>query len=146
LNEFESTVTGAAKTDPRYSYSVYQTGDKFDNNTATLVDADQNGASSTVHGVKLKVGWRKFQLIYKEDRSTAAFHPGSNNQRIVRFAEVLLMLAECENELGNTGAAVGYLNQVRARPDVAMPPYPTAQFPVATKADMVKAIMHEKNG
>jgi len=144
LNEFESTVTGAAKTDPRYSYSIYQTGDKFDNNTATLVDADQNGTSSMVHGVKIKTGWRKFQLIYKEDRSTAAFHPGSNNQRILRFAEVLLMLAECENELGNTGAAVGYLNQVRARADVAMPPYPTSQFPVATKADVVKAIMHEK--
>lgn len=144
LNEFESTVTGAAKTDPRYSYSIYQTGDKFDNNTATLVDADQNGVSSMVHGVKIKTGWRKFQLIYKEDRSTAAFHPGSNNQRIIRFAEVLLMLAECENELGNTAAAVGYLNQLRARPDVAMPPYPTAQFPVSTKADVVKAIMHEK--
>ncbi|MCR8560035.1 RagB/SusD family nutrient uptake outer membrane protein [Mucilaginibacter sp. BJC16-A38] len=144
LNEFESTVTGAAKTDPRYSYTVYQTGDKFDNNTATLVDADQNGNSSTVHGVKIKVGWRKFQLIYKEDRATASFHPGSNNQRILRYAEVLLMLAECENELGNTAAAVGYLNQVRARADVAMPPYPTAQFPVTTKADIVKAIMHEK--
>jgi tetratricopeptide (TPR) repeat protein len=144
LNEFESTVTGAAKTDPRYSYSIYQTGDKFDNNTATLVDADQNGNSSTVHGVTIKTGWRKFQLIYKEDRATAAFHPGSNNQRIIRYAEVLLNLAECENELGNIGSAVGYLNQVRARADVAMPPYPTAQFPVTTKADVVKAIMHEK--
>jgi tetratricopeptide (TPR) repeat protein len=144
LNEFENTVAGAAKTDPRYSYTVYQTGDKFDNNTATLVDADQNGNSSTVHGVTIKVGWRKFQLIYKEDRPTAAFHPGSNNQRIVRYAEVLLNLAECENELGNIANAVGYLNQVRARADVAMPAYPTAQFPVTTKADVVKAIMHEK--
>ncbi|EHQ27874.1 RagB/SusD family nutrient uptake outer membrane protein [Mucilaginibacter paludis] len=144
LNEFESTVTGAAKTDPRYSFTIYQTGDTFNNNTSTLVDADQNGNSSTVHGVKIKTGWRKFQLIYKEDRATASFHPGSNNQRILRYAEVLLMLAECENELGNTGPAVGYLNQVRARPSVAMPAYPTAQFPVTTKADVVKAIIHEK--
>src|SRR5262249_53880991 len=29
LNEFENTVAGAAKTDPRLSYSVYQTGDLF---------------------------------------------------------------------------------------------------------------------
>ncbi|WP_448698300.1 RagB/SusD family nutrient uptake outer membrane protein [Mucilaginibacter sp. AW1-3] len=144
LNEYESTLTGAVKTDPRYSFSVYQTGDSFDNNTTTLVDADQNGNSSTVHGVKIKTGWRKFQLIYKEDRPTASFHPGSNNQRILRYAEVLLMLAECENELGNTANAVGYLNQVRARPSVAMPPYPTTQFPVTTKADVVKAIIHEK--
>lgn len=145
LNEFESTVTGAVKTDPRYAYTYYQTGDTFNNGTSTLVPADQNGNSSVVHGTTIKVGFRKFQLIYKEDRATASFHPGSNNQRILRYAEVLLNLAECENELGNTAAAVAYLNQVRARPSVAMPLYPTAQFPVATKNDVVKAIMHEKS-
>jgi hypothetical protein len=145
LNEFESTVTGAVKTDPRYAYTYYQTGDTFNNGTSTLVPADQNGNSSVVHGTTIKVGFRKFQLIYKEDRATASFHPGSNNQRILRYAEVLLNLAECENELGNPAAAVVYLNQVRARPSVAMPLYPTAQFPVATKNDVVKAIMHEKS-
>jgi len=145
LNEFESTVTGAVKTDPRYAYTYYQTGDTFNNGTFTLVPADQNGNSSVVHGTTIKVGFRKFQLIYKEDRATASFHPGSNNQRILRYAEVLLNLAECENELGNTAAAVVYLNQVRARPSVAMPLYPTTQFPVATKNDVVKAIMHEKS-
>jgi tetratricopeptide (TPR) repeat protein len=144
LNEFESTATGAAKSDPRYSFTIYQTGDTFNNGTSTLVDADQNGNSSTVNGVKIKTGWRKFQLIYKEDRATASFHPGSNNQRILRYGEVLLMLAECENELGNTASAVAYLNQLRARPSVSMPLYPTAQFPVTTKADVVKAIIHEK--
>jgi len=145
LNEFESTVTGAVKTDPRYAYTYYQTGDTFNNGTSTLVPADQNGNSSVVHGTTIKVGFRKFQLIYKEDRATASFHPGSNNQRILRYAEVLLNLAECENELGNPAAAVVYLNQVRARPSVAMPLYPTTQFPVATKNDVVKAIMHEKS-
>lgn len=144
LNDFENTATGAAKTDPRYAFSFYQTGDVFNNGASTLVDADQNGNSSVVNGKTIKVGFRKFMLIYKEDRVFAAYHPGSNNQRIIRYAEVLLMLAECENELNNTAAAVGYLNQVRARPSVAMPPYPTNQFPVSNKADVVKAIMHEK--
>jgi hypothetical protein len=55
------------------------------------------------------------------------------------------MLAECEAELGNLAAAVGYLNQVRARPSVAMPPYPTAQFPTATKNNVIRAIMHERS-
>jgi len=144
LNEFENTGTGALKTDPRYAFSFYQTGDVFNNGTSTLVDADQNGNSSVVNGQNIKVGFRKFMLIYKQDRAFAAYHPGSNNQRIIRYAEVLLMLAECENELGNTAAAVVYLNQVRARPSVAMPPYPTNQFPVRSKADVVKALMHEK--
>ncbi len=145
LNEFENVAAGTGtKNDPRYGYTVYQTGDTFDNGTATLVDADQNGNSSVVHGTTIKVGWRKFQLIYKEDRPTAAFHPGSNNQRILRYAEVLLNLAECENELGNPASAVTYLNQVRARPSVNMPLYPTAQYPTATKANITAAIIHEK--
>jgi starch-binding outer membrane protein, SusD/RagB family len=144
LNEFENTATGAAKTDPRYSFTFYQTGDTYNNGASVLTDGDQNGNSSVVNGVTKKVSWRKFMILYKESKSQANFHPGGNNQRVIRFAEVLLMLAECEAELGNLPGAVGYLNQLRARPSVDMPPYPTAQFPVGTKDQVIKAIMHEK--
>lgn len=144
LNEFESTATGAAKTDPRFSYSVYQTGDTFNNGNDVLTDGAQNGNSSVVNGVTKKISWRKFMLIYQESASTAGFHPGGNNQRIIRYAEILLDLAECDNELGDIPGAVALLNQIRDRADVAMPHYPTAQFPVASKSDVVKAIMHEK--
>lgn len=144
LNEFENTVTGAAKTDPRYKATVYETGDKFNNDADVLTDGMQNGNASTVNGVTKKVSWRKFMLIYKQSVSTASYHPGGNNQRMIRYAEVLLMLAECENELGNTAVAVDYLNEVRDRPSVAMPHYPTAQFPVSNKDQVTKAIMHEK--
>jgi hypothetical protein len=54
------------------------------------------------------------------------------------------MLAECENELGNPGGAVTYLNQIRDRVSVAMPHYPTAQYPVSNKEQVTKALMHEK--
>lgn len=141
LNEFENTATGATKTDPRFAFSVYQTGDKYNNGANTLTDAEQNGNASVVNGVTKKISWRKFMLIYKDNSS---FRPGGINQRIVRYAEVLLMLAECENELGNPVPAVGYLNQVRARASVAMPAYPTAQFPTGTKDQITRAIMHEK--
>ena len=151
LNEFENTATGAAKTDPRYKLTVYETGDLFHNGTETITDGNQNGNSSVVNGVTIKVSWRKFMLLYKEGLTTlagevnnAGFHPGGNNQRIIRYAEVLLMLAECEAESGTLAAAVGYLNQVRARPSVAMPAYPTAQFPTATKNNVIRAIMHER--
>lgn len=141
LNEFENMATGAVKTDPRFAMSVYQTGDKYNNNVNTLTDAEQNGNTSIVNGATKKISWRKFMLIYKDNNT---FRPGGINQRIIRYAEVLLMLAECENELNNTGAAVGYLNQVRDRPGVAMPHYPTAQYPTGTKAEVAKAIIHEK--
>jgi hypothetical protein len=144
LNEFENTATGAAKTDPRYKFSFYETGDAYNNGASVLLASDQNGESSTVNGVTKKVGFRKFMIIYKEGLPAASFHPGGNNQRILRYAEVLINLAECENELGNVSGAASYLNMVRARASVAMPAYPTAQFPVASKADVTKAIMHEK--
>ena len=41
------------------------------------------------------------------------------NHRILRYADVLLMAAECNNETGNGAAAATLLNQVRAR--VSMP-------------------------
>lgn len=141
LNEFENTATGAAKTDPRFAMSVYQTGDKYNNNSNTLTDAEQNGNVSIVNGVQKKISWRKFMLIYKDNNT---FRPGGINQRIIRYAEVLLMLAECENELNNPDAAVDYLNQVRDRPGVLMPHYPTNQYPVSTKDQITRAIMHEK--
>jgi tetratricopeptide (TPR) repeat protein len=144
INEFENTATGAAKSDPRFHYTCYQSGDTYNKGTSVLLDGDQNGNSSVMNGVTKKISFRKFMIIYKEGLPAASFHPGGNNQRIIRYAEVLLMLAECENELGNTAAAVNYLNMIRARADVAMPAYPTAQFPVGSKADVVKAIMHEK--
>ena len=68
LNEFENTATGAAKTDPRYKFSVYETGDYYNNGAQTLTDGEQNGNSSVVNGVTKKVSWRKFMLIYKEHR------------------------------------------------------------------------------
>jgi hypothetical protein len=116
----------------------------FNNGASTLVDADQNGNSSVVNGKTIKVGFRKFQLIYKEDKATASFTRAAITSALYVMPKCF-NLAECENELGNTAAAVGYLNQVRARPSVAMPPYPTAQFPVSSKADVVKAIIHEKS-
>lgn len=143
LNEFENTATGAAKTDPRFAMSVYQSGDTYNNGNSVLTDDDQNGNSSVLNGVTKKISWRKFMIIYKHGKGGDRAG-GGNNQRIIRYAEVLLMLAECENELNNPAVAVDYLNQVRDRPGVNMPHYPTAQFPTGTKDQVTKAIMHEK--
>lgn len=148
LNEFERTATGAPKTDPRFKFSVYEcqatTGDAFNNGTETLTYSNVQGPTSNVNGVIEKASWRKFMLLYREGAAAAGFHPGGNNQRMIRYADVLLMLAECENEGGNIPAALGYLNQVRARGSVAMPAYPTTQFLCTTKNQVTQAIMHER--
>jgi starch-binding outer membrane protein, SusD/RagB family len=40
---------------------------------------------------------------------------GANNFTLMRFADVLLMAAECEAEVGSLATATDYVNQVRAR-------------------------------
>ncbi|RYZ60891.1 MAG: RagB/SusD family nutrient uptake outer membrane protein [Chitinophagaceae bacterium] len=129
LNKFEAN-------DPRYKKSIYETGDTYLNGTKTLTAADQNGESSVVGGVTKKISWRKYMLIYKSDNT---FLPGGINQRLIRYADVLLMLAECEAEVGTVAAGVGYINQVRARQSVNMP-----AISAANKNDLLRAIMHER--
>lgn len=43
------------------------------------------------------------------------------NFPLIRYADVLLMMAECEWALNNDAVAIDYINQVRQRPSVEMP-------------------------
>ncbi|PSR56179.1 RagB/SusD family nutrient uptake outer membrane protein [Adhaeribacter arboris] len=141
LNEYETPENGAAKRDPRLDYTVFFPGDKFNNDTKVLTEALQGGAgTSTLNGQPIKVSWEKYTNLYKTD---SGFNPAGINTRVMRYAEALLLLAECENELGNQTAAVSYLNQLRDRADVMMPHYPTAKFPVGSKGEVFAAIVHE---
>ncbi|KEO73761.1 RagB/SusD family nutrient uptake outer membrane protein [Anditalea andensis] len=130
VNAFERVATGAAKDDPRFSYNFYRVGDTY-NNGQNVVSIDDTERPS----------WRKYTMIYKQSDENMQ---SGINFRVIRYADVLLMMAEVENEMGNTAGALPYLNATRERPDVAMPPYPTAQYPVGTQQQMRIAIQHER--
>lgn len=142
IAEFESTTKGDAKTDPRRSYTFWVVGDRFNNGATVLTDGMVQGNTSTFEGATTKVSWSKYSLLYKMD--PGGYATSGINQRIMRYADALLMLAECENELGNSARAIELMNQVRARPDVAMPPYPTANYPCNSKEEVFRAIIHER--
>jgi hypothetical protein len=144
LNNFQHTLAGFPETDPRLGMSVYMTGDTFNNGQTVLTADMQNGNTSQFHGETMKISWRKYMKIYKQSLSQADFAPGGINHRVIRYAEVLLNMAEAENETGNIPAALDYLNEVRSRPSVDMPPYPMAQHPANDKMDVVEIIMHER--
>jgi starch-binding outer membrane protein, SusD/RagB family len=95
-----------------------------------------NVAASTKGAVTIKRVYRKYSDL---DWLKSGFHPGGFNQRVIRYADVLLMLAECEAEIGTTAQAATYINLVRARPTVNMP----AVAP-ATKNEALRAVMHER--
>ncbi|MDO1448704.1 RagB/SusD family nutrient uptake outer membrane protein [Rhodocytophaga aerolata] len=130
--EFETVANGATKDDPRRASSFYFIGDQFANDTKTLTTTD-------VQGDVTKPSWKKYQMIYKRDTENSR---SGINMRVIRYADVLLMMAECENELTGPVAALPYINQVRAR--ATMPLYPTAQYPASTKEEMLRAIVHER--
>jgi hypothetical protein len=96
----------------------------------------------------VKIRWKKYSIMYKIDPGGFNVNVGIN-YRLWRYADVLLLLAECENEVGSAANAIGYLNQIRNRPGVSMPNYGTpamnaAGFPVTTKEEIRKAVQHER--
>ena len=95
-----------------------------------------NIATSIKGGVTKKRFFRKYGIY---DWVNSGFHPGGLNHRLIRYADVLLMLAECEAEVGSPAQAALYINEVRARPGVAMP-----AITLASKNDAIKAVMHER--
>jgi starch-binding outer membrane protein, SusD/RagB family len=142
INEFESVYAGDAKTDPRRSFSVIKIGDKYANGAETLADGQVQGNTSTFEGATVKVSWYKYGYLYKQN--PGGYLTSGINHRVMRYSDALLMLAECENEGGNSAAAITLMNQVRSRPSVAMPGYPTAKYPCANKAEVFAAVMHER--
>lgn len=141
LNTYERVSKGDSKDDPRYDMSFWKAGDKYNNGANVMDDVSVQGNSSKVEGKTMKVSWRKYSLLYK---SNAGFSTSAINMRVMRYADVLLMLAECENELGNSTRAIALMNQVRARASVSMPAFPTANYPCDNKAKVFEAIQHER--
>jgi len=134
LDEFEAN-------DPRYKYTFYESGDNILTMGGTdpgkaLTDADMNVAASNHKGVVKKRVFRKYSIL---DWTTDGFHPGGINQRVIRYADVLLMLAECEAEVGTPADAAKYINEVRKRPGVNMPP-----VTLSSKNAAINAVMHER--
>jgi len=153
-DEFETAADNGVKTDPRRGYCIYQTGDLYDNNTLTItIDSTIVYAPDgvTVIDHYKKRGWRKYQNYYKAPSEGAiAGNESGINMKVIRYADIILMKAEAEaNKAGGSLAtAVGYMNQVRARADVNLPLYGSAEmdvkYPVGNLAQFMVALEHER--
>jgi hypothetical protein len=135
LDEFEAG-------DPRYKMTFWEVGDIILTKGGTvpgvaLTAADLNVDPSIRNGVSLKRIYKKYSIL---DWLQAGFKTTGLNQRLMRYADVLLMLAECEAEIGTPVQAAVYINMVRARPGVNMAPVAPA-----TKNAALRAVMHERS-
>ena len=127
LDEFEAG-------DNRFKETFYVVGDSIGG--ASDDARDITAADLTVPGATRAAGWKKYQNYYKRLNENI---DSSINFKYLRYADVLLMMAECENKRpgGNQVAAVGYINQVRARAGLL----PT---PAVTQQQVFDAIVHER--
>ena len=117
--------------DPRLDYNTLEYGEFYNNGELefTAASIKQGTTERTIH-------WLKYSNLYKKDIENLW---SGINMRILRYADVLLMMAEVELEAGNVTEALGYINQVRARPSVNMPPITTTN-----PAEVFTALVRER--
>lgn len=133
-NEYlqEATTTGGI--DPRLDATIYynKPGEKL---------YGQNFATAYAGSSSLTSLWcRKYENGDNGFVNEYDWRSGIN-ERVMRYADVLLMYAECQNELGSTAAAYPYIQQVRDR--VKLPSLSTTK-PGMTQAQMRDQIAHER--
>ncbi|MDN5213632.1 RagB/SusD family nutrient uptake outer membrane protein [Fulvivirgaceae bacterium BMA12] len=109
FNYFRSRHPG----DPRIDASYFHT---------TYVNA-LNGNTENTYPIIAATGNRGTWPYFKKHHdSRIAGQFTYKNFIVLRYADLLLLMADVENELGNTGVAVGYVNQVLARARASVSP------------------------
>lgn len=112
--------------DPRYNATFYELGD-------TILKEDGTyrifSRANLTKNQSIEVGWKKY---WYPEGNVANGSFGENNIKVIRYSDVLLMLAECDLALGITNdnspetGGLWALNYVRARSN--MPPRTELSF------------------
>ncbi|WP_082433341.1 RagB/SusD family nutrient uptake outer membrane protein [Flagellimonas eckloniae] len=121
--------------DPRFDIAILEDGTSYGPGDAFEFPCPGCGGGPV---------WYKFSQLYDEE---SVSENSSVNVRIMRYADIILMQAEVELNLGNNTGAVDLLNQIRDRAE--MPRYGTATmdargYPVNTTEQIFDAIVHER--
>ena len=114
--------------DPRLFYSIFREGDPYDAVEPIFK------STWTPTGFARKKG--SYPVIRTNNGNLG------RNFSLIRLADVILMYAEAANENNKPDDAIDAINIVRRR--VGMPDLPTAEYPVDSKAEIFRAIVHER--
>lgn len=121
-------------------------------NYATLSDPTNPKLSEIPASIKTlyttKVGDHQGWVMFKKFMDVTATAQNSNRNIILyRYADFLLIMADVENELGNTAKSVGYANMVlsRARSSKTVPSvFPKDWSATSTQAELRSKIYYER--
>jgi tetratricopeptide (TPR) repeat protein len=117
--------------DNRFGDTFYVPGSVY-NNGKSIMTANNFSSSEG----NRRAGWKKYQNYYKR---TDENQDSSINFKVMRYSDILLMKAECENQRsgGSQAVAIGYITEVRTRAGL------TTSI-AANKDAVFKAIIHER--
>lgn len=125
--------------DPRFEASIYHQGSTFQGVPLEFFiggkDYNVNGFTTSGYYIKKGIDENIPDYYANGGASITQYDP------LLRYADILLMYAEAENEMGNTEEARTYVNQVRSRPGVNMPDLPAG----LSIAQMRQKIRHERH-
>ena len=140
VNLYENELDGCDYTDPRLRETVIFEGDTYANGTEVFDDARPNSPAIDYQGTPTNASFYKYEVYYK--LNPGEFYTSTTNYILMRYADVLLLLAEIEARQGDLDAARAYANQVRAR--VGIPDLEDSCVPNATQEELIKAIIDER--
>jgi len=128
-----------ANRDPRFDFAVYHDESDFKGRQLEFWNKGKDSRDPSVtnsgNGSKLGYGIRK---SLDETWSTESREAGSKQPWIyMRLSEFYLTYAEAQYHLGNNSVAVQYVNRIRSRTGVAMPP-------ITSSGDVLAKIKHER--
>jgi hypothetical protein len=138
INEFLQETTVAGAQDPRLAASfIFNNADPA-GPTATLVYG-QTFASRYGNGPDANGVW--FRKLLNDHWKNQEGFRSPNNYRLIRYADVLLMYAECLNGLNRTSEAYAYVDRVRQRAGLATL---TVAKPGLSQTQFLTQLKHER--
>jgi hypothetical protein len=132
---------GNAYTDPRWDEIIILNGESYGPNDEFVIDINANSAPITYAGEQILANFYKYGIYYRQE--VPSFQLTSSNLILMRYADVLLLLAEAEVRTGgDRSRARNLINQVRAR--VGAPLLDEAGIANGTDDELMDAIVFER--
>ena len=132
---------GNAYTDPRWDEILILNGESYGPNDEFVIDINANSAPITYAGEQVLANFYKYGIYYRQE--VPSFQLTSSNLILMRYADVLLLLAEAEVRTGgDLDRARNLINQVRARVDA--PLLDEAGIANGSADDLIDAIVFER--
>ncbi len=141
LDEFRQEKTVDGKIDPRCTVTILynDTADTHQPTTPMYQTTFQDAYASSP-AYMADVYCKKYENMYGNKVNEYDWKSGIN-ERLMRYADVLLMYAECENELGDRATAAKYIQMVRTRVNL---PNRQSEFAGYTQEQLRDQIGHER--